>query len=188
MRTVKVHSGIRRQPAVCEHRAVSCAYQQQICARPGVLWQAGAVSAGAFEVSHDADAICVPELVKLFASAWWTSRRTEAETRAILAGSDVVVTIVERPVGRLVGFARALTDRAYLAVILDVMVAPEARGTGVGATLMDAVLRHPWVTNVKSVELVCQPDLVAFYRRWGFSDQVGQSRLMRRTGDSTLIG
>jgi GNAT superfamily N-acetyltransferase len=146
------------------------------------------VSANAFEVSHDVNAVRVPQLMELFASAWWTARRTEAETRAILAGSDVVVTIIERPSSRLVGFARVLTDRTYLAVILDVIVAPDARGAGVGATVMDAVLRHPWVADVKSVELVCQPDLVAFYRRWGFTDQVGQSRLMRRTADPSLIG
>jgi N-acetylglutamate synthase-like GNAT family acetyltransferase len=146
------------------------------------------VSATAFEVSHDVNAVHIPQLMELFASAWWTARRTEADTRAILAGSDVVVTIIERPSSRLVGFARVLTDRTYLAVILDVIVAPDTRGAGVGATVMDAVLRHPWVADVKSVELVCQPDLVAFYRRWGFTDQVGQSRLMRRTADPSLIG
>jgi hypothetical protein len=43
-----------------------------------------------------------------------------------------VVTIIERPSSRLAGFARVLTDRTHLAVILDVIVAPDARGTGVG--------------------------------------------------------
>lgn len=126
--------------------------------------------------------------MELFASTWWASRRTESETRAILAGSNVVVAVVERASSRLVGFARVLTDSIYLAVILDVIVAPDLRGAGVGTTVMDAVLRHPWVADVRSAELVCQPDLVDFYRRWGFTDQVGQSRLMRRTVDRSLIG
>jgi len=39
---------------------------------------------------------------------------------------------------------------------------------------------------VQSVELVRQPELVGFYRRWGFMDEVGGSRLMRRTSDPTL--
>lgn len=30
------------------------------------------------------------------------------------------------------------------------------------------------------------PDLMPFYRRWGFTDQVGRSRLMRRTSDPRL--
>ena len=34
--------------------------------------------------------------------------------------------------------------------------------------------------TVASLELVCQPELRAFYRRWGFSENVGRSALMRR--------
>ena len=87
----------------------------------------------------------------------------------------------------MVGFARVLTDQTYLAIILDVIVAPDARGSGVGAMLMDAILSHPRVADVKSIEPVCQPELMPFYRRWGFTDQIGQSRLMRRTVDPSLI-
>jgi hypothetical protein len=46
---------------------------------------------------------------------------------------------------------------------------------------MDAIVAHPRVAVVDSVELVCQPDLVDFYRRWGFTDDVGRSLLMRRS-------
>jgi hypothetical protein len=41
--------------------------------------------------------------------------------------------------------------------------------------------------DVASIELVCQPELMPFYRRWGFSEQVGRSRLMRRTSDAVLV-
>ena len=62
----------------------------------------------------------------------------------------------------------------------------EGSSGGIGAMVMDAVLAHPWVDGVKSVELVCQPGLVGFYERWGFTQLVGQSRLMRRTADASL--
>jgi len=48
-------------------------------------------------------------------------------------------------------------------------------------------LQHPQLAGVRSVELVCQPELVPFYRRHGFTDQVGHSRLMRRSADLNLI-
>lgn len=146
------------------------------------------VTASSYEVSYSAEAAQVPQLMELFASTWWAAQRTEAEILGIVAGSDVVVTVIDRLSGRLVGFARVLTDRTYLAVILDVIVAPEVRGGGVGSTVMDAVLAHPWVADAKSVELVCQPELIPFYRRWNFTDQVGHSRLMRRTADLLLTG
>jgi predicted N-acetyltransferase YhbS len=65
-------------------------------------------------------------------------------------------------------------------MLLDVIVDPRYRGTGLGRALMDAVLAHPRVSGVQSVELVCQPDLIAFYEKWGFTDDVGTSLLMRR--------
>ena len=139
-----------------------------------------------YTVSDDATAVHIPALRELFASAWWAATRTEDETRRVLAGSDVVITVTHDATGQLTGFARALTDDTCIALILDVIVAPTARGTGVGALIMDAVLSHPRIAGVRSVELVCQPDLIDFYRRWGFTDQVGASRLMRHTTDPAL--
>lgn len=77
----------------------------------------------------------------------------------------------------MVGFARVITDEVYLAVVLDVIVAPGSRGCGLGAVLMDTIVGHRRLAAVRSVELVCQPDLMPFYRRWGFTEQVGRSRL-----------
>jgi hypothetical protein len=53
---------------------------------------------------------------------------------------------------------------------------------------MQTVLDHPQIRPVQSVELTCQPGLFDFYRRSGFTDQVGASRLMRRTTDPALLG
>jgi predicted GNAT family N-acyltransferase len=106
----------------------------------------------------------------------------------MLAASDLVLAVVHRPSGRLVGFARVLTDEVYLAVVLDVIVDSGQWGSGLGALLMDAVVGHPRLAGVASVELVCQPELMPFYRRWGFTEQVGRSRLMRRTTDPLLLG
>jgi predicted GNAT family N-acyltransferase len=124
----------------------------------------------------------------LFATAWWTASRTPEDVSRMLAASTLTVGLVHRPAGRLVGFARALTDGVYLAVVLDVVVAPDARGAGLGALLLDTVLAHPAVAGARSVELVCQPELVPFYRRWGFTERVGRSVLMRLTADPLLTG
>ncbi|MET7277278.1 GNAT family N-acetyltransferase [Kribbella sp. NPDC005582] len=122
----------------------------------------------------------LPDLAALFRSAWWLTDRTPDETARILAESDVIIAVVDAE--RLVGFARVLTDYAHVALILDVVVAPDSRGAGHGATLLDAIVTHPDLQQVRSIELVCQPDLVPFYRRWGFTTDVGRSLLMRRSG------
>jgi hypothetical protein len=53
---------------------------------------------------------------------------------------------------------------------------------------MDELLKRPELADVESIELVCQPELVGFYRRWGFTDQVGRSLLMRLTKSRLLRG
>jgi predicted GNAT family N-acyltransferase len=127
----------------------------------------------------------LPELAALFAATWWAADRGVDDARRVVAGSDLVVTVVD-DAGRLVGFARVLTDFAVVALILDVVVAEAARGTGVGATLMTAVVGHPRLAGVRSLELVCQPELEPFYARWGFTARVGRSRLLRRAADPAL--
>jgi predicted GNAT family N-acyltransferase len=104
----------------------------------------------------------------------------------MLPATDLLYAIVERDSDALVAFARVLTDRRYLAVVLDVIVAAEYRGRGLGRLLIESVCSDPALRDVASIELVCQPELMPFYRKWGFSERVGRSRLMRRTADPLL--
>lgn len=128
----------------------------------------------------------IPQLLDLFSSAWWTADRTPDDVTQMLQESDLVLTLIHQPTNRLAAFTRVLTDYTYLAMVLDVVVSPDYRGSGLGAALMDAVIDHPRLTGVQSIELVCQPDLIPFYHRWGFTNEVGQSQLMRRTTNPHL--
>jgi ribosomal protein S18 acetylase RimI-like enzyme len=127
------------------------------------------------------------EVLALFQSAWWTAVRSSEAVDRMIEGSDVIVGLVDSTSDRLVGFARALTDGVFLAVVLDVVVAPDVRGVGHGARVMDELLARPELAGVDSIELVCQPELIEFYRRWGFTDRVGQSLLMRRSNNPLLV-
>ena len=73
-----------------------------------------------------------------------------------------------------------------VSVVLDVIVDPAFRESGFGTRLMDELLARPELATVDSIELVCQPELIDFYRRWGFTDVVGRSLLMRRTTNPLL--
>lgn len=132
------------------------------------------------EVREAVEADRLPQLMELFAAEWWTASRTADDVAAMLAGSDLVFALIHRPTDRLVGFARVITDEVYLAVVLDVIVTSEWRGSGLGAMLLDAVVGHRRLAAVHSVELVCQPELVPFYRRWGFTDRSADHGLCAR--------
>jgi predicted GNAT family N-acyltransferase len=141
-----------------------------------------------FEIRRRLTASQVGDLLRLYAGEWWTKDRTPADVERMLASSDLVFAVVESSSGRAVGFARVLTDRVYTALILDVIVARESRGHGLGRLLIESIVADPSLKDVRSIELVCQPEHVAFYERWGFSASVGRSGLMRRTADPALCG
>ena len=114
------------------------------------------------------------------------SANRQDDIRKLLVNSDIIFALSDSESDELLAFSRVLTDDTYFALIFDVIVAPKLRGEGVGRLLMSSVMSHPRVACVKSVELVCQPELVSFYRKWGFTENVGRSLLMRCTGDTSL--
>ena len=136
---------------------------------------------------HEFEPHHVDQLVQLLRTAWWASNRDRALTEKLLVGADLVHGIVEISTGELLAFARVLTDSTAIALVLDVVVHPSARGRGIGTELMARLLERPPLPHVDSIELVCQPDVVAFYERLGFSTRVGESRLMRRTANARLM-
>jgi GNAT superfamily N-acetyltransferase len=121
----------------------------------------------------------IDQLVELYRKEWWTTGRQRSDVARMLAGSDVVLALQEPTSRRLAAFARALTDGVFKALVFDVIVDPAYRGQGAGRVIMDALMDHPALANVRHVELYCLPELAPFYRRWGFSEDVGGIRFMR---------
>ncbi|QDU38979.1 Acetyltransferase (GNAT) family protein [Maioricimonas rarisocia] len=113
------------------------------------------------------DEAAVLQLHQLYQREWWSQGRSLDETRSILQNSSLVFGFVEED-GTLVAFARVLTDFTAHAVIYDVIVAESHRRHGLGRQLMDAIVSHPRLTDVRAVWLCCLGDMVPFYRKWDF--------------------
>ena len=121
------------------------------------------------------------DLQALFKAEWWTRGRELAAIRRMLDHSDIIFAYCDPQSGRLVAFARVLTDRVYKALIFDVIVAESQRGTGLGRALMERIVNHPQLQSVQHFELYCLPEMVPFYEKWGFSSELGQLNFMRLT-------
>jgi GNAT superfamily N-acetyltransferase len=76
---------------------------------------------------------------------------------------------VYRADGRQVGFARVVTDRATFAWLADVFVLPEERGRGLSKWLVECVLAHPELQNLRRW-LLATRDAQGLYRRYGFAE------------------
>lgn len=124
----------------------------------------------------------IVQLHQLYQNEWWSRGRSLDDVRKMLAFSDVVVGVCDSETNRLVAFARVLSDRVYKALVLDVIVASDYRSRGLGRSLMEQILEHPELADVRHVELYCLPEMAPFYRKWGFSADLGQLLFMRREG------
>ena len=121
----------------------------------------------------------IADLVALYQHEWWTRGRAADDVRTMLAHTDIIFGFVEEQTGKLAAFARVLTDRVYKALILDVIVAPAHRGSGLARRLMDGILTHPELKRVRHFELYCKPELMPLYRKWGFTEELGDLKFMR---------
>lgn len=123
----------------------------------------------------------VEDLHRLYQQEWWTRQRTIEQVRRLLEHSNLIVAFCQRQNGQLIAFARVLTDFTIKALILDVIVDRNFRGSGLGKDLMDAVVSHPRLAPVANLELYCRPEMIPFYQRWEFAETHPDLRLMRLT-------
>ena len=104
---------------------------------------------------------------------------------------DVVARAIENSLNfglfqgsRQVGFARAITDRAWYAYIADVFVDEAHRGKGLGKLLVEAVISHPDLQNLRRM-MLGTADAHGLYRQFGFTDVDKPERWMER-GDPAV--
>jgi GNAT superfamily N-acetyltransferase len=121
----------------------------------------------------------IDQLVELYRGEWWCSERERADVEKMLTETDLVFGIQRKDDLSLIGFARALTDFSYHALIFDVIVAPEYRGLGLGRALMLQIVEHPRLETIGVKWLCCLPEMRKFYEQWGFSAELGQLIWMR---------
>jgi GNAT superfamily N-acetyltransferase len=67
-----------------------------------------------------------------------------------------------------IAFARVITDYATFANLVDVFVIPEHRGKGYSKAIMQAVLSHPELQNLRRFTLATS-DAHGLYSQYGFT-------------------
>jgi GNAT superfamily N-acetyltransferase len=81
--------------------------------------------------------------------------------------------------GRQIGFARVMTDYTLFAWLADVFVDEAWRGHGIGKRLIETVVNHPELSEVRRFVLTTS-DAHDLYRRFGFGDLRRPELMMER--------
>lgn len=81
--------------------------------------------------------------------------------------------------GEQVGFARVITDRATFAWLADVFVLPAHRGLGLSKRLLETILAHPDLQDLRRF-LLATADAHGLYRQFGWREPARPQSLMER--------
>ena len=109
------------------------------------------------------------QLLPLFQQTGWAGKRTLEGIRRMLAATPVALGAWQDD--RLVGFARAITDGVYRALIDDVVVEKSVRGQGVGSELIQRLTER--LADVETVFLRCGENVAGFYEKHRFRRSKG---------------
>lgn len=69
---------------------------------------------------------------------------------------------------RLVGFGRVVSDGILHALIVDLIVLPEAQGRGIGTTMLRELVARCRKAGVRDIQLFCARGQAGFYEKHGF--------------------
>jgi GNAT superfamily N-acetyltransferase len=100
------------------------------------------------EYSFDASRIDVDQVWRLLRETYWSPDvRRDVVERAI--AHSIVIGAFDADSGGLVGFARAVTDRATFAWLCDVIVVEAWRGRGIATRMVRALIDHPELLTLR---------------------------------------
>lgn len=140
-----------------------------------MTWPIQSFQRDAFEVStdpHRLDVLAIHEFLSQRAY-WAIGRPLETVLRSLQNSLCFGVYHNDRQIG----LARVITDYATYAYLCDVYILEEYRGNGLGIWLIDSVLKHPGLQNLRKFSLTTR-DAQELYRRFGFTEVTEPQRYM----------
>lgn len=102
----------------------------------------------------------------LSTQAYWGQWRKREDFERQIDLAWRVVGVYRKPDGRQIGFARAFSDGVGTAYLADVFVAPEARGHGIGKSLVQGMIEDGPGRDFRW--MLHTDDAHGLYRAYGF--------------------
>jgi GNAT superfamily N-acetyltransferase len=138
---------------------------------------------GEYSISTDPARIDFATVHAFVSHAYWSPGTPRAMVERA-ARHSMVFGIYHEPANgpvRQVGYARVLTDYTAFAYVMDVFVLEEHRGKGLARWLMETIVAHPELQEVRSWLLKTR-DAHGLYEKIGFAPPPDPERFLRRAG------
>lgn len=116
-------------------------------------------------ISTDTTLLNVDAICDFLTRAYWAQGRPRERTEQALKNS-LVFGVYEG--SRQIGVARVVSDYSIFAYLCDVFIHEDFRGRGLGKWLMQTILSHPDLIDIRRWVLVTN-DAHGLYKQYGFA-------------------
>ncbi len=146
--------------------------QSAVSDRINMQWQHGE-----FTISTDRNLMQINAIHKFLSEeSYWAKERTREQTIAAIKNS--------LPFGiykgeNQIGFARVVTDYATFAYLGDVFVLQDFRGLGLSKWLLEVIVSHPELQNLRRWILATK-DVHSLYEKFCFTELKSHERWMEK--------
>lgn len=118
-----------------------------------------------YRIVDGAENMNVEEIAHLLSMTYWAAERPVETIEKSLRNSSCYGVYLEDE-GKLVGFARVISDYATTYYLCDVVIDPDYRGRGLGLALVSHIESLPEYAGLRGI-LVTR-DAHALYERFGY--------------------
>lgn len=120
---------------------------------------------GGFTISTDPTRLDIDAVCDFLTRAYWANTRPRERTELAIQNS-LVFGVYEGK--RQIGLARVVTDYSIFAYLCDVFIHEDYRAHGLGKWLIQTILDHPDLRDMRRWVLVTN-DAHGLYRQFGFT-------------------
>ncbi len=104
----------------------------------------------------------------LFETTGWNADYGLSAGDLALAVEASWAVVSAHEAGRLVGFGRAICDGVVHALILDMIVAPDRQGRGIGSEILRRLVERCRSAGIRDIQLFSAKGKSGFYGKHGF--------------------
>jgi GNAT superfamily N-acetyltransferase len=143
----------------------------------GQVWQKGE-----YIISTDNDRLNIPLIHDFISNQSYWGQGRKVETVQLALNNSLNFGLYKN--AHQIGFARVVTDYCTFAWLADVFIVEGYRGAGLSKWLMEVIMNHPRLVNMRRWVLATK-DAHGLYGQFGFSPMLQPERWMERFNDMT---
>ncbi len=129
-----------------------------------------------FRIVEGSDKMSIEDIARLLKMTYWADTRSMETIKKSVSNSSCYGIYADDQ-GKLIGFARVISDYATSYYLCDVIIDPEYRHRGLGTALVSYVVTSPEYTKLRG--FLITRDAHDLYRKFGF--EVVNGRVMVKT-------